>query len=57
MAHLKRGRAVTPIQALEWWGCMRLARCVNDLRKAGNNIITNMVERNGKRVACYKLAK
>ena len=47
---LLRGYKLTPLQALEKWGCMRLA----ELRKDGLPIVTNKITRNGKTFAQYK---
>lgn len=43
--HLKRYGAITPIEALRQYHCMRLARCIHDLREAGHGIETVMVTR------------
>lgn len=56
LAYLKRGLAITAIEALKLFGCFRLAARIADLRKAGWNIITERVIRNGKYVAQYRLA-
>ena len=47
---------LTPIEALEGSGCLRLAARVEELRRKGYNITTEMVEKNGKRFARYTLA-
>ena len=54
---LWRGYGITQLQALEKWGCMRLSARINDLRKAGMNIITHTVYANGKSYARYTIAK
>lgn len=55
LAWLKAGNSISPLDALERFGCFRLgARCY-DLRKQGHKIITTPVERNGKRFASYSL--
>lgn len=38
--HLKTGRALTPVQALDMFGCFRLAARIKDLREAGYQIHT-----------------
>jgi hypothetical protein len=53
-AWLLRGYKLTPLQALEKWGCMRLAARIAELRKGGMPIFTNKVTRNGKTFAQYK---
>jgi hypothetical protein len=53
---LERGKSITPFQALQWWGCMRLGARIYDLRNDGMNIITEIVEKNGKQYAKYSVA-
>jgi hypothetical protein len=53
---LLRGYKLTPLQALEKWGCMRLAARIAELRKAGTHITTTKITRNGKTFAEYKAA-
>jgi len=53
-AWLSRGYKLTPLQALEKWGCMRLAARIAELRKDGLSIVTNKITRNGKTFAQYK---
>ena len=43
LSHLKR-RPITPLQALDLYGCMRLAARVADLRERGHKIITEPLE-------------
>lgn len=38
LAHLKKGRTLTPLDALSRFGCLRLGARVYDLRTAGHNI-------------------
>jgi len=53
--YLQSGHSITPLEALDKFGCFRLgARCW-DLRKAGYAIKSEMVEINGKHVARYSL--
>ena len=55
--YLKQGNSITPLDALNLFGCMRLGARIADLKDRYNmHIITNMVTTsNGKRVASYKL--
>ena len=39
---LQRGDAITPIQAMNQCGTMRLAAIIHTLRKKGHNITTSM---------------
>lgn len=53
--HLLSGKSLTPIQALNKFGCFRLASRVNDLRNEGLKITTEIVKKNKKRFASYKI--
>jgi hypothetical protein len=53
--HLHLYGSITPLEALEEIGCMRLAARVNDLRRDGHAIRTDLVKRNGKVWARYSL--
>lgn len=53
--HLQHYGSITPLVALEEIGCMRLAARVNDLRRDGHAIRTDLVRRNGKVWARYSL--
>ena len=55
LSHLKRGRSLTAIQALDMFGVMRLAARVSDLRDSGHQIITTPIHRGAKRFASYSL--
>jgi hypothetical protein len=55
LEHLQSGKTITPLEALNMFGCFRLgARCW-DLKKTGYDIKTRMAEKNGKRFAEYYL--
>jgi len=54
--HLREKGSITPLEALEQYGCFRLAARIADLRREGLPILTNIVERNEKRFASYVLA-
>lgn len=60
-AHLGMGRTLTALDALRLFGCSRAAARVEELRRAGMSIETNMVMVIGSngpaRVAQYALAK
>ena len=45
--YLKSGKKLTPITALEKFGCFRLSARILDLRQQGNAIITTNVTRKG----------
>jgi len=54
-AHLVSGRDITPLEALDRYGCFRLAARVSDLRATGLDVQTITEEYNGKRYARYRL--
>jgi hypothetical protein len=54
-AHLVSGRDITPLEALDRYGCFRLAARVSDLRATGLDVQTVTEECNGKRYARYRL--
>ena len=55
--HLKSGQAITPLEALQWFGAFRLSAIIYDLKKDGWDISTEMVndKRTGKSYAKYQL--
>jgi hypothetical protein len=56
LAHLKRGRAITPLEALDQYQCFRLGARIFELKAAGHDISKRMVETaSGKKVAEYRL--
>lgn len=55
LAHLKAGKKLTPLQALQKFGCLRLSGRVLELRQAGYDIKTKLVKRGGSRVAEYRI--
>lgn len=57
--YLESGKSITPIDALNLFGCFRLGARIADLKKQGMDIRTDIIhdERNGKRYASYRLMK
>jgi hypothetical protein len=55
LAHLKKGQAITPIEALQLYGCFRLGARIWDLKGAGHRIRTDIVTVGKKRFASYSL--
>lgn len=56
LQHLQNGGSLTPIDALERFGCFRLGARIWDLRQLGYEIQADTVELpGGKRVARYSL--
>ena len=58
LAALERGEALTPLDALRDFGCMRLGARIWDLKRAGHDIdADDVVTDTGKRVARYRMRK
>jgi len=56
--HLLAFGSITPLYALNTFGCMRLASRINDLSKKGYPINSKMITtQGGKRFAQYSLAE
>lgn len=55
LSALKRGEKLTPLMALQRYGCFRLAARIQDLRDSGVPVITSMVKVGESRVARYSL--
>jgi len=54
--YLNKGKKLTPIDALNKFGCFRLAARIAELRNNGMNIITTSIKlKNKKQVAQYSL--
>lgn len=56
LAHLKTGQTLTPLEALESFGCFRLASRIHDLKEDGWPITCDRLDvGNNKRVGHYHL--
>ncbi len=56
--HLEAGKSITPIEALDMFGCLSLAQRIMNLRDQGMNIKTDMITTGtGKRIGKYSLIK
>ena len=53
--YLKSGKTLTPLEALNKFGCLRLSARIFNLREQGNAIITKNDTRKGKTFAEYSL--
>ena len=53
--YLSTGKGLTPMDALNLFGCFRLSGRIWDLRRAGYSIETHTVVKDGKRFAKYYL--
>jgi hypothetical protein len=54
---LMNGRSLTTLEALNMFGCFRLAARIENLRSQGMDIHTEIVEINDKRVARYSIKR
>jgi hypothetical protein len=54
---LLNGRSITQLDALNMFGCFRLAARIANIRQEGFDIVTDMITVNDKRVANYRLSK
>ena len=54
---LLNGYSITPMEALNMFGCFRLSARIANLRNEGLAVVTDMVTINDKRVARYYLQK
>ena len=55
LRHLKVKGSITPIEALNLYGCFRLSARIKDLRDDGHNIQTEIINSGNKQFANYKL--
>jgi hypothetical protein len=53
LGHLKR-KPITSLEALNKYGCFRLAARIHELRSSGHKIkVTTVITKDGKRIAKY----
>lgn len=57
LKHLMNRKTLNPIQAMTMFGCMRLAARIKNLRNAGYVIISETINKNGKRFSQYRMAE
>jgi len=55
LLYLQSGHTITPLEALDMFGCFRLGARIYDIKKAGYAVKSEMVEINGKHIARYSL--
>lgn len=53
--YMAKGKSLTPMQALNSFGCFRLAARIHELRATGINITKTNVVRNNKQIAQYSI--
>jgi hypothetical protein len=57
LAYMKKGRTLTPLQALRKFNCLRLAGRIDELKRDGYMIKSRKIAIRGKRVARYLLVR
>jgi len=55
LARLEKGKSITPLEALEKFGCFRLSARIGQLRDMGYHVITENIRKDGKTFAKYSL--
>ena len=55
LKYLLAGNTLTPLEALQKFGCMRLGARIWELREMEYGIKTETISKNGKRYASYKM--
>ncbi|OTQ74724.1 hypothetical protein B6C99_02925 [Gilliamella sp. N-G2] len=55
LSHLQSGKSINPMQALNLYGCFRLGARIYDLKKAGFEIDSRLVHKNGVQYAEYSI--
>lgn len=53
LQHMRTYGSITPLEALQRYGCFRLGARIADLKADGVKIKTTMIKENGKRYASY----
>lgn len=56
LEHLQYRGPLTPIEALNLYGCLRLAAVIHSLKSKNHDIFCYMVQKNKKHFAQYSLA-
>ena len=57
LEYMAQGHRISPLEALNKFGCLRLGARIYDLKRDGHDIDKEMVSENGKRYARYTLIK
>jgi hypothetical protein len=55
--YLATGRTLTPLEALQRFGCLRLSARILDLRNGGHRIVSDRLKVGRAVVARYRLAR
>lgn len=51
--HMKQGGKITPLQALMFYGCLRLAARIRELKQQGHEIKSETIAKDGKHFSQY----
>lgn len=58
LAHLERGKTITPMESMIVYSIYRLSDCIFKIRKAGHNVVReDRVDEQGHKYARYSLVK
>ena len=57
LSHLQSGQTLTPLEALQLFGCFRLAARIYNLRDDGHDVSVELVNVRGKQVAKYSMGQ
>ena len=55
LRHLMMGKTLNPLQALNLFGCFRLASRICDIKKEGFDIVPKTVTKGGKHFTSYSI--
>ena len=55
LIHLKSGKTINPLQALDLYGCLRLGARIYDLKQSGFDIDSRLVHEHGVQYAEYSM--
>lgn len=55
LAHLQRGESITPLDALQLYGCFALSQRIGELKRLGHPIASELVKDGRKHYARYWL--
>lgn len=55
LGHLRSGKSITPLDALDLFGCFRLGARIYDLRQSGHKIEKELIDVGGRWVAEYRM--
>ena len=53
LEHLKQGKKITPLEALNLFGCFRLGARIFEIKEMGYNIKSELTTNNGKTYSAY----